>query len=122
MADELDRLFQRLVEVLREERGPHLWAPFTVRELFLEWLPYPKVRTPLGFWTHADYEVTLLRLLAGERRYLLCDVDAVREACARELAAPVPNTRVYREFEDARVRVNPRVLPRAGGGSPEPGS
>lgn len=117
MADELDRLFHKLADALRDRQGPRPVGPFTVGELFRELVPYARVRTPLGFWSHGDYEFTLLRLLAGERGYLLADTEAVREACARELAAPVPDTAAYREFEEARVRVNPRVLPRADGGA-----
>jgi hypothetical protein len=113
MADELDRLFHRLVDVLRDRQGPRPLGSFTVGEVFRELVPYARVRTPLGFWSHGDYEFTLLRLLAGERGYLLSDTEAVREACTRELAAPVPDTSLYREFEEARIRVNPRVLPRA---------
>lgn len=112
MADELDRLFHRLVEVLKETRGPQWLAPFRVGELYRDLIPYPRVRTPLGFWSHGDYEVALLRLLAGERGYLSADVDDVREACARELAEPVPDCGIYRRFEDARLRVNPRAVPR----------
>lgn len=112
MADELDRLFRRLVEVLRETRGPQWLAPFRVGELYRDLIPYPRVRTPLGFWSHGDYELALLRLLAGERGYVSADLDDVRDACARELAEPVPDRGVYRQFEDARLRVNPRAVPR----------
>jgi hypothetical protein len=111
MADELDRLYRTLVDVLRESRGPQWLAPFSVGELYRDLVPYPRVRTPLGFWSHGDYEITLLRLLAGERGYVLPDVDDVRDACARELAEAVPDRAVYRNYDSARVRVNPRTAP-----------
>lgn len=111
MADELDRLFRRLVDVLRDARGPRWLAPFTVGELYRDLVPYPRVRTSLGFWSHGDYEITLLRLLAGERGYVLPDVDDVRDACARELAEAVPDRAVYRKYDDSRLRVNPRTAP-----------
>lgn len=112
MADEIDRLFHRLVEVLQGKQGPRPLGPFTVGELYRDLVPYPRVRTSLGFGSHGDYEFALLRLLAGERGYVLSDTEAVREACAREVAAQVPDTSVYRQYEDARIRLNPRVLPR----------
>src|SRR5258708_36585497 len=56
--------------------------------------------------THQDYEMTVLRLLAGERGYVRLEPDDVRAALQREITAGNPDPGVFRNFPDARVMVN----------------
>ena len=68
MADELDRLFEILVESLHREA--RLAVPFPANELHERLVPYRSSRSRLRVATYEDYEMAVLRLLAGERDYL----------------------------------------------------
>ncbi len=104
MADELDRLFERLVQVLAREA--RLAVPFPAGEVFERLVPYRSNRSQLKVASHQDYEMTVLRLLAGERGYARLEPDDVREAMQREIAAVNPDTAFFRNFPDARVMIN----------------
>lgn len=122
--DDLDRLFQRLVEVLHE-RGPEkLSQPIQVAELYQELVPYRTNRTALRVETHEDYEMALLRLLAGERDYARVEPPEVQEALRRELGNPYTRTGAFREFAAAQVYLDPRsvaaVLAREAAYAPPP--
>ena len=106
MADELDRLFGRLVEALAD-RGPgRLAVPFASAEVYERLVPYRSNRAKLNVATHQDYEMTVLRLLAGERGYARLEPGDVQEALQREAAATNPDTAVFRNFPDAQVMIN----------------
>ncbi|HUF30449.1 MAG TPA: hypothetical protein VMM77_07255, partial [Gemmatimonadaceae bacterium] len=68
--DDLDRLFILLVERTRTQYPDHLTDPFEVAELYQSLIPYRHFRRELGIETNGDYELALVRLLAGERGYL----------------------------------------------------
>jgi hypothetical protein len=104
MSDELDRLFERLVRVLAQDA--RLAVPFPAAEIHERLVPYRSNRSRLNVATHQDYEITLLRLLAGERGYVGLEPEEVRDAMQRELTAPNPDTGLFRNFPDARVAVN----------------
>ena len=104
MADELDRLFEALVRVLAQDA--RLALPFAASELHERLVPYRSNRSRLNVATHQDYEMTVLRLLAGERGYVGLEPEEVREAIQREAGATNPDTALFRNFPDARVAVN----------------
>lgn len=104
MSDELDRLFERLVRVLAQDA--RLAVPFPAAEIHERLVPYRSNRSRLNVATHQDYEMTVLRLLAGERGYVGLEPEEVRDAMQRELAGPNPDTALFRNFPDARVAVN----------------
>ena len=104
MSDELDRLFEALVRVLAQDA--RLAVPFLAAEIHERLVPYRSNRSRLNVATHQDYEMTVLRLLAGERGYVGLEPEAVREAMQRELTSANPDTAVFRNFPDARVAVN----------------
>ena len=63
--DRLRSIHETLADALR--RRPQAFdAPVTVAEIYQDLVPYRAVRSALGFDMNADYEHTLLRLLAGE--------------------------------------------------------
>src|SRR2546428_708522 len=106
MADDLDRLFERLVRVLADEAPGRLAVPFPAAEVYERLVPdrfnpsAPKVAT------HQDYEMAVLRLLAGERGYVALDPTEVREALQREAAEVNPDTALFRQFPDAILSLN----------------
>jgi hypothetical protein len=110
MADELDRLFERLVQALAQEA--RVAVPFPAAEVYERLVPYRSNRSRLNVATHQDYEMTVLRLLSGERGYLRLEPDDVREAMQREVAAANPDPAFFRSFPDARVLVNGRAAER----------
>lgn len=115
--DDLDRLFTRLVHNMRTD-FPHLIGrQFQVSDIYQHIVPYRHNRRELGFETNADYEVALLRLLSGERGAMMGDA-AMQDTIRRELAMPVPNTELYREFSDTMVSLAPDALARLGTPAP----
>lgn len=104
MPDELDRLFELLVEVLAKD--VRLAVPFPAAEVYERLVPYRSNRSQLRVATHQDYEMTVLRLLAGERNYVRIDPDDVREAMQREVTSVNPDTSFFRNFPEALVMIN----------------
>src|SRR5438445_13001875 len=97
--DELDRLFGLLVAALARET--RVAVPFPAADVYERLVPYRSNRSHLRVATHQDYEMAVLRLLAGERGYVRIEPDDVREAMQREITTgnpdvtmfpPVPNT------------------------------
>jgi hypothetical protein len=104
--DDLDRLFHRLVQVLAE-RGPERVAqPIQVAELYQDLVPYRQHRLALKLETHQDYEMALLRLVAGERDYARVEPEEAQQAFVMEVQAALPDAGVIHEFAAARVLLN----------------
>jgi len=108
--DELDRLFERLVRVLSEEG--RLAVPFQAAEVYERLVPYRSNRSRINVATHQDYEMTVLRLLSGERGYVRLEPDDVREAMQREITEANPDPAYFRTFPEARAMVNGRAAER----------
>jgi hypothetical protein len=104
--DNLDRLYRRLADTLRREHSGSLDRPVTVAEIYQHLVPYRAVRSELGFSELAEYEHTLLRLLAGEKDYAQVDIPQARDDFRRELRAPNPLLGLYRDYAAVGVRVN----------------
>jgi hypothetical protein len=104
VSDELDRLFELLVRTLAQD--VRLAVPFPAADIYERLVPYRSNRSQLNVATHQDYEMTVMRLLAGERGYVSLEPEDVRAAMQRETGAANPDTAVFRSFPDARVAVN----------------
>jgi hypothetical protein len=115
--DDLERLFGRLVANLADLDPSRLHRPFPVAELTESLVPYRTHRVALGLASGEDYEMVVLRLLAGERGYATVEPDEVREAFAREVQSVNPETGLYRKFRDATVRLDPDAVNAALGGA-----
>lgn len=90
--DALDRLAAYLAEQLGATG-----RDTTVHAIATVVAPYRRVRDVLGVDGAEEYELTLLRLLAGERGYAETS-PAVRERLAEELASPNPDCSLYRSY------------------------
>ena len=108
--DELDRLFTLLVEALAREA--RVAVPFPAADVYERLVPYRSNRSRLNVATHQDYEMAVLRLLAGERHYVQLEPETVREAMQREIATVNPDPAYFRSFPDAQVMVNGRAAER----------
>ncbi len=104
MPDELDRLFELLVEALA--RDARLAVPFPASEVYERLVPYRSNRSRLSVATHQDYEMTVMRLLAGERDYVRLEPADAREQLQAEVTAVNPDTGFFRNFADAQTLVN----------------
>ena len=108
--DELDRLFGLLVAALARET--RVAVPFPAAEVYEKLVPYRSNRSLLNVATHQDYEMAVLRLLAGERGYVQLEPDNIREAMQREIATVNPDPAYFRSFPEAQVMVNGRAAER----------
>lgn len=106
MADDLDRLFERLVSVLADDAPGRLAVPFLAAEVYERLVPYRSNRSILKVATHQDYEMAVLRLLAGERGYASLAPPDVQDALQREARESNPDTGLFRQFPDAMLSLN----------------
>ena len=106
MADDLDRLFERLVSVLAADAPGRLAVPFPAAEVYERLVPYRSNRSVLKVATHQDYEMAVLRLLAGERGYASLEPAEVQDALRRETGEANPETGLFRHFPDAILSLN----------------
>lgn len=124
--DELDRLYRLLVETIRSQQPELLTRPFEVADIYQALLPYRLHRRALGLETNSDYEMALLRLLSGERGYIIGD-DEMQDALRRELATPNPDPGAFRAYASSHVALAADAVRRldqqgfaAGVGAPTP--
>ena len=101
--DPLDRLYRRIADVLLREPA----TAVTVGDIYQHLVPYRTVRAELGFGELAEYEHALLRLLSGERDFLVVERADVQEEFQRELRNTNPILGVYRDYSDVGVYLNP---------------
>ena len=105
--DDVERLFERLVEVLAGH-SPHLLDDtISVSDLYERLVPYRTHRTSLGFDTNQDYEMAVLRLLAGEHGLAKLEQEDARQVLGKEARSVNPNPGAFRAYGAARVRLNP---------------
>src|SRR2546428_3776389 len=106
VVDDLGRLFERLVSVLPSEARGRLAVRFPAAEVYERLVPYRSNRSILKVATHQDYEMAVLRLLAGERGYTSLEPAEVQDALRREAGEANPDTAVFRQFPDAILSLN----------------
>lgn len=91
---------------------------FPVAEVASSLVPYRTHRTVLGFDTSEDYEMAVLRFLAGEGGYAAVEPPEVQEAFAQEIMSINPDPGMFHRFGGAVVRLDPERVGEAL--SPEP--
>jgi hypothetical protein len=117
--DDLDRLYRHLVETLRGE-APHLLRQrFAVGDLAQQLVPYRLHRRALGFDTIQQYDRALLRLVAGERGYLITE-PVVRDAAREALERAPEDAEALRRFADAPAGLAGEALATMLGQAPPP--
>ncbi|MGD8277481.1 MAG: hypothetical protein PVH00_05615 [Gemmatimonadota bacterium] len=103
----VERLHGLLSHALQQNRPRPFDSPVTVAEIYQDLVPYRSVRTALGFQMNADYEHTLLRLLAGENGLARLEPAEARDELQSELDTPNPNVGLFRKFAACDVWVTP---------------
>jgi hypothetical protein len=111
-ADDVARLFRELVYTLADARPAYLHQAFQVSELYQDIVPYRLFRSRLQFDTNEDYEMALLRLLAGQRGYAVLEPAEARDVLAQEAEAINPFPGAFRDFAGARVTLDPEAVRR----------
>ena len=107
--DDLDRLAFRLVRTIRQ-RFPHLQSGgFTFTDLEEHLLSHKESRREMADGSTEAWEGTMLRLLAGERGYLVVDAD-MQQACQRVLASPSPTLALVRTLATSPLALGHAAL------------
>jgi hypothetical protein len=104
--DELDRMYRRLVQNVRTGFPDLLGRPFEVAELYTTLIPYRHNRPENELDTNQDYEHALLRLLSGERGYLLGDPQMQADLRA-ELNSSNADLTKFRAYSTTMVSIAP---------------
>jgi len=110
--DDLDRLFHHLVDHIARTTPDRLQKPFQVSELYQRLVPYRTHKSELGFESIEDYEMAVLRLLAGESAYARVEPPDVQEALAAEAKQVNPDPGAFREFAAASVVLDREAVQR----------
>jgi hypothetical protein len=110
MTDDVQRLFRRLVEVLAARGEDRILDPIDLADLYQKIIPYRAHRAALRFDTNEDYEMALLKLLAGEQGFVEVEPAEVAQALAEEAQSINPNPGAFRSFGQARARLSFRAV------------
>jgi hypothetical protein len=108
--DDVDRLFRHLVHTLADRRPAQLHSPFQVSELYQDILPYRLFRSQLRFDTNEDYEMAVLRLLAGAKGYAALEPPEAQQVLTLEAEAVNPFPGAFRDYAAARVTLSPAAV------------
>ena len=111
--DDLDRLFRRLVQNIRNGHAEYLSVPFTVAELHDTLVPYRHYRRDLGIETNQDYEAAVTRLISGERGYIRAD-EAMQQRLKKEFTSSHADPGLFREYASARISLVPEAVKELG--------
>jgi hypothetical protein len=102
--DDVDRMAFRLSRVVRTHYPQLAPRGFTLTDLEERLLPFRDARREMADPTPRAYETGLLRLLAGERGYLITD-RALQAACRRSLSMPSPAYALVRGYATTPIRL-----------------
>ncbi|MES2525082.1 MAG: zinc ribbon domain-containing protein [Gemmatimonadota bacterium] len=107
--DDLDRLAFRLVRVIRQ-RYPQLRDNgFSLADLEGVLLPYRDARREMADGGAEAFEITMLRLISGERGYVGTD-EELRDACRSTLGLPSPTMALVRGWATSLLTLGPAAL------------
>jgi hypothetical protein len=102
--DDLDRLAFRLSRTIRTQFPQLLAQGFTLSDLEERLLPYREVRREMANGGADAFETALLRLVAGDRGYLVADPE-LQGACRSALAFPSPTLAMVRAWATSTLRL-----------------
>jgi hypothetical protein len=103
--DDLDRLAFRLSRTIRTQYPQLLGQGFTLSDLEERLLPYRDVRREMANGGTDAFETALLRLVAGDRGYLVSDPE-LQGACRQALAFPSPTLAMVRAWATSTLRLS----------------
>jgi hypothetical protein len=116
---DLERFFRRLVASLADSDPALLHRPLPLADIQQSILPYRSNRRALGIDSSEDYEMVLLRLVAGEGGLVRTEPETARARFAEEVHGPNPDLSVLHRFEDVVITLRSEPLARALGPGPQ---
>jgi hypothetical protein len=117
---DLERFFRRLVANLAGSDPALLHRPLPLADIYQSILPYRSNRRALAIESSEDYEMVLLRLVAGEGGLVRTEPEAARVRFAEEARGTNPDLSVLHRFEDVVITLRSEPLARALGAELEP--
>jgi len=108
--DDLDRLFRHVVNTLGSQDPARLRAPFEIAELYQRIVPYRSAKLNLRFDSIEDYEMAILRLLAGERGYVTVQPADIQELLRAETDGVNPYPGAFREYAAATMTLDRKAV------------
>lgn len=110
--DDVERLFKLAVNLLADQSPARLRGPIQLADLYMTVIPYKNCKSVLRFDTNQDYEMALLRLLAGEHEFASVEPAEAQKAMAKEAGLVNPNPGAFRQFAAASVTFSPIAVRR----------
>ena len=110
--DDLDRLFRHVVNTLGRQEPARLRTPFEIAELYQRIIPYRSAKLDLRFDSIEDYEMAILRLLAGERGYVSVQPADIQELLRAETEGVNPYPGAFREYAAATMTLDRNAVKR----------
>jgi len=110
--DDLDRLFRHVVNTLGRQDPARLQTPFEIAELYQRIIPYRSAKVDLRFDSIEDYEMAILRLLAGERGYVSVQPADIQELLRAETEGVNPYPGAFREYAAATLTLDRKAVQR----------
>lgn len=107
--DRLDRIAARLVRVLAARPGHDALAPAAIADLFHVLLPPQATVAELELRSEDEYDLLLMRLLSGERGYVIAD-STLQQALATALATADGDRAAYRAYARSVIALAPHAL------------
>ena len=104
--EDVERLFKLAVNVLADQAPARLRGPIQLADLYLKIIPYKACKTVLRFDTNQDYEMALLRLLAGVQDLATVEPKEAQVAMRREVESVNPDPGAFRQFAAAHVTLS----------------
>jgi hypothetical protein len=118
---ELHRFTRQLVESLGSHDPAAMGSPVSLEDITGRVLPYRACRRLFGILNVEDYELLLLRLVAGEGGLAAGSPLAAVERCRAELDTGHPDPGVLNELEDVTLRLDLGAIALGDVVSEEPG-
>ena len=100
--DDLDRLAFRLSRTVRTQYPHLLTQGFTLTDLEERLLPFREARREMADGGADAFERAVLRLIAGERGYLVTE-SGLQTACRQALTSPSPSMSLVRAWATASL-------------------
>jgi hypothetical protein len=107
--DDLDRLAFRLARTIRQKFPQLREHGFSLTDLEETLLPFRDARRELADTGTDAWEISMLRLVSGERGYLETN-DALRDACRNALTLPSPTMALVRSWASSSLSLGPAAL------------
>lgn len=116
---DLERLFRRLVDNLIAIDPARLHRPVEIAEVVDSVVPYRTNRRALGLSSSEDYDMLLLRLVAGEGGFVRTEPPESQAAFVEQIRSPNPDLRILTHMSGVSLVLETEQLAYALGPDPD---